>query len=401
MLLKKGKEHYEQGRYEAALELLTKAIGHLLNPPKAKTKKFLGIEVTTRDSVSRLVGKYPDDSLLTAYMIRGSVYHNLGRDKDALDDVDAALQLADQKIDQMRFFPAKKDITLANIHLMRGAANAKLEHWDDALTDFDRAAQHGELPLQVHLDRVKILIKLKRWDDALAGCTQLLELAQEDSKLVEDNLPARIHSIRSGVYAEQGQWENALSECDRAIVLDNDHCETVIFRLCLLVGLKRWTDLLNNYDHAVKMVETSKDLSDEKREELLSRVKNCRGIALSQVGQYDDALISFNEAEKHNPEKARVFINRGYTYVALGNYTQALEEFGTAREKSEDLARAIVGEAICHHATKDIAKAQTLWRTLLEKYTRYGDLDWIRDQVWEPTALAVIEKIIASMGDEG
>ena len=57
-----------------------------------------------------------------------------------------------------------------------------------------------------------------------------------------------------------------------------------------------------------------------------------RGVAYSNLGQYERAIQSYDEAIRLNPEYATVYYNRGLAYEALGNSIKAEQDFAKSKE---------------------------------------------------------------------
>lgn len=54
------------------------------------------------------------------------------------------------------------------------------------------------------------------------------------------------------------------------------------------------------------------------------------GVDLYYQGQFDEAIVEFNESIELDPEMAEAYCNRGAAYIQLGNYERAIEDLDEA-----------------------------------------------------------------------
>ena len=55
-----------------------------------------------------------------------------------------------------------------------------------------------------------------------------------------------------------------------------------------------------------------------------------QGIQLFEQGEYEAAILEYDEAIRLDPEYARAYYDRGTVYGALGQYEQAIQEYNEA-----------------------------------------------------------------------
>ena len=53
-----------------------------------------------------------------------------------------------------------------------------------------------------------------------------------------------------------------------------------------------------------------------------------KGVALNELGNYEAAIVCYDEALRINPKNANAWYNKGVTLGKLGNFEGALEHFG-------------------------------------------------------------------------
>jgi Flp pilus assembly protein TadD len=69
------------------------------------------------------------------------------------------------------------------------------------------------------------------------------------------------------------------------------------------------------------------------------------GTSLAEAGQHGEAVISFNNALKLNPEYRTARWDRGLSYLYLGNYAQGLADYEIRKVTGQLPARELSGEA--------------------------------------------------------
>jgi tetratricopeptide (TPR) repeat protein len=106
-----------------------------------------------------------------------------------------------------------------------------------------------------------------------------------------------------------------------------------------------WDQAIIDYDEAIR-VEPNYPL-----------IYNNRGLANYNKGVYDQAIADFNEAIRLNPNYADAYRNRGRAYYAKGGYDQAMADFDKALSLNPDDAPAYNGRAYVYLAKKDYIKA--------------------------------------------
>lgn len=114
---------------------------------------------------------------------------------------------------------------------------------------------------------------------------------------------------------------------------------------------------------------------------LPAKTYNDRGIAYSEKGQYDLALVEFGKALKAYPMSAETYNNRGITYLSNGQYDLAIRDFTKAIEIMPDGAKAYYNRGITyairgqvHLALLDLKKCRELDPTNAAAYDSRGSV---------------------------
>jgi len=74
------------------------------------------------------------------------------------------------------------------------------------------------------------------------------------------------------------------------------------------------------------------------------------GVDYINQGKYQDALKTFNETLKMNPDLYKGYYNRGLAYFNLGNSDEALADFNHAIELNSQYAEAYWGRGLVYYS---------------------------------------------------
>lgn len=75
---------------------------------------------------------------------------------------------------------------------------------------------------------------------------------------------------------------------------------------------------------------------------------NNQGLIYNTKGEYDKAIVSFNEALELNPSLAVAYSNRGWAHIELGQYEQGIADCGKAIELDPKLAFAYSNRGLAY-----------------------------------------------------
>ena len=82
-----------------------------------------------------------------------------------------------------------------------------------------------------------------------------------------------------------------------------------------------------------------------------------KGVAYSRQGNYDQALIEFNNAFDGSPKDAYTFGGRGNVYLCKGNFDQAIADCTKAVELMPEYGSGYQYRAYAYLATAEYTKA--------------------------------------------
>jgi len=87
---------------------------------------------------------------------------------------------------------------------------------------------------------------------------------------------------------------------------------------------------------------------------------NSKGIALADLGRYDEAILAYDEAIRIDPEYARAWNNKGMALKSLGRTAEAEAAFSRARELELAMAAAESGGKIGNGTRRVISVSSDL-----------------------------------------
>jgi tetratricopeptide (TPR) repeat protein len=284
------------------------------------------------DAIERAIQLEPGS--VGAWRTKGIVLGHLGRFDDAL----AAFDEAEQLYPTNRFTFVSRGVLLAN----------KLQRYEAALEQFDRAIALGGCDYDVHHNRVRVLRKLKRPAEALQAADQALAMApagepsrvlvlRDRSKVLvdlqrhEDALEGLLEATRLApndvesrtdlgvlLHNQLGRHEEALAAFEEAIALDPRRAQNRHNKATVLRSLKRYDDALEAIDAAI-LCEDDPNLH------------SWRGILLhNYLRRYEDALAAFGRALQLDSQRAVDWTNKAIVLRSLKRYDQALEAIDEA-----------------------------------------------------------------------
>ncbi len=98
-----------------------------------------------------------------------------------------------------------------------------------------------------------------------------------------------------------------------------------------------------------------------------------RGRVLDEMKQYPEAIVSFNNALKANPQSVRAYIGLGLVYRKMERYPEAIASFnGVLKINSQD-GYGYLGRGSVYLATSEYDKAKSDWQKAAQLYQQQGD----------------------------
>ncbi len=162
-----------------------------------------------------------------------------------------------------------------------------------------------------------------------AAKTKSSEAEQQRGKLTKEfaevskKLTAVEANRRAMALWDQGKYSNpekALAYLNEAIRKDDHFAEAFNNRGIALADLGQWQQSIQDYDRAINL------------EPRFSDAFNNRGSAYANLGEMQKAIQNFDQAVKLNPSNAVFYFNRGTGYANLGQFETACRDLDKAIE---------------------------------------------------------------------
>jgi tetratricopeptide (TPR) repeat protein len=292
-----------------------------------------------------------DPALPEARVGRGNALHALGRHAESLAAHDSAHALG---------------ADMPELHNNRGNALRALKRPEEALAAYDEAIARYPTYAVAHANRATALADLQRDVEALASVGIALMLRPEDpGGLVTQGI------ILRGLKRPA----EALESFDRALALAPRLADAHASRTAALCDLGRYDDALasadaalaisdsaaNHRNRAATLARLDRHLEAEAADRAALRTDpasgeawNGRGIALIELGRFEEALDCFGRAADLHPGNRSVPYNRGNAFRGLGRHREAIAAFHEASSIDPGFADAHWNEALSRLALGEL-----------------------------------------------
>jgi tetratricopeptide (TPR) repeat protein len=224
-------------------------------------------------------------------------------------------------------------ITLA----WRGNTYQLMEHYEEALKDFDLAIELDPKYGSAIANRGRTYHLMGRYEEALKDFDLAIELNPKDN---------RAFSLRGRTYRRMKHYEEALKDFDMAIELDPKYTWSIASRGQTYRSMKRYEEALKDFDLAIEL--------NPKLDWALAY----RGRTYHLMQRYQEALRDFDLAIELNPKYAWAILNRGRVYRLIQQYQQAILDFNRAIELDAEDDWYLYERALSYQALNQIPEAQ-------------------------------------------
>lgn len=231
------------------------------------------------ESCTKVLKANPRDS--EARYVRGSLLGGVGRDAEAIEDLNYSILLAPK---------------FADAYYNRSAAYLALGEWRKAYNDATKAVE---------------------LDPGNGGAFHNRALAREQT----------------------GDLAGAVEDFTRAIELgySRNHGSTYRFRANTLSRAGRWQEALADYSRAIE------DLDGTDRAEAFAEVHNGRAWALYKLGRAADGLSDVEASIATDAANAASLDTRAHIFEAMGDTDAAIRDYRRALEIDPELAESKEG----------------------------------------------------------
>ena len=269
--------------YDAALAIKPQAADVLNN--RAVALKALGRFDEAIASYDSALAVRPD--FVEAIVNRGNVLVQMKRYEEALTNYDEALTIRPDN---------------AKVLNNRGSVLNALARFDDAVTSYDKALAITPNLVEALNNRGISLVSLRRFEEALANSRQSLA--------ARPNNPQAL-ATQALAHHELGQLEDAVASYDQALAADPQNSELSCRRASAMGALGRSTDAIADDDVEVTSQAENAD------------AYNQRGLTLTEVRRFPEALTSFRKAQELRPDFIAAHRNELNLHLLTGDFRRA------------------------------------------------------------------------------
>lgn len=265
--------------------------------------------------------------LTDAYEVRGVARQNRGRNRLAIEDYDAALQL----------LPRNRQL-LFN----KALAQTEVRDYAGATESYGALLRHYPNFGNGYLGRARLL--LLKGDTIAAG-------ADIDRAVAIDNRDPNAFIMRADIAINSAHdFDSALVDINRAIRLLPQHAGLYINRAFIRYKLDSYNGAMEDYDYALTLDPLNK-----------TALFN-RGLLLAEVAANDRALDDFNRVLELDPNDYRAIFNRAIIHHLKGNYSEALADVERVAERYPDFPGAVQLRAAIYHDMGCLTEAERDYR---------------------------------------
>jgi len=289
---------------------------------------------------SKAIELYPE--YVVAIANRGVTYETLGKQKDAIADLEKAVSIHPSspnpdfifRIANLRYLLndfagavadynglLALDKMYPRIYSKRAGSEAMMGQAQDALRDADQALQVDPKDEEAYNSRGLANRLLGKFDDAAVDFTLAIDIKNDYS---------RPYNNRGVIYLSQGQPEKALEDFDKAIQVDSYFADAYSNRGSVKHQLGRDEAALTDLDAALRLNPNSADAYQN------------RGVVKNVLKLFPEALADFNQALKLKPDNGGVYLGRGISKLYLGDKTGACEDWRIASARGATDAAALI-----------------------------------------------------------
>ncbi|HEY4076050.1 MAG TPA: tetratricopeptide repeat protein [Rhizomicrobium sp.] len=294
----------------------------------------------------------------TSHHLLGVVRAQQGRNREALELMDAALKIAPDAPEilsnygnvlktqgQFEGALASYDRALAikpdyvAVLNKRGQVLRDMGRFGDALASYDKALATQPDFVEAWSNRGVILSDMGRHDQALTSYDRALALAPD----FPDALNNRALTMKA-----MKRHAEALASVERALAVHPDFIEALNNRGVILFDLKRTGEALASYDRALAIHPGYAD------------ALNNRAVALWSLKRFTESLADCDRAVALRPDFADAFYNRGNALSELNRPDEALASYEQTLAIAPDHPNALSGLANAAMTIGDWVRAENL-----------------------------------------
>src|SRR6266496_3162217 len=235
------------------------------------------------------------------YAYRGECYRQNGEWKKAHLDFDKALD-----------YVAEDTWAISR----RGQTYRLMKRYEEALIDFDRAIAVNDSYNWAITNRSLTYQAMERYEEALVDL---------DRAIVQDDKNSWAFAHRGETYRAMERYEEALIDFDRAIAVSDSYNWAITNRSLTYQAMERYEEALIDFDRAIVL--------DDKNARIIAN----RGETYRLMKRYEEALIDFDRAiVLDNTTTNNYYNERGLVLSYLGSYAEAIDSYDSGLKRKPD-----------------------------------------------------------------
>lgn len=334
--LQKAIAYIKQGKYDEAIDLLTRAV-HLV----------------------------PEDGYL--YANRGVARARNGEFDAALADFAMALKLEVENT--------------ALIHANRAATYVRKGDIDTAIKIYAEALSLGsEIDQAVDMleQRGRLLIRNNELQRAEANYQEIFRLDTDEWDIAYNG----IASIRFA----QKDFDGVIENCTKAISINPDNETAYHIRGNAYIKKRNWEMALNDTETLINLTPLS------------ASAYNNHGVVLTRINDLEGALADFETAIEIDPQMSYAYGGIGVVAFLQKKYETALQNFIKSDELLPKNEFTLASLAVTYHALPQFHRAVEIWKKLIEADNNYLNAEWVKQEhTWPDPLVEEARKLIAHL----
>lgn len=218
-----------------------------------------------------------------------------------------------------------------------------------------------------------------QWKDAEKAWTKVLDLDPQN---------AAAYSNRGNTRTSMGLCKEAIQDFNRAIELASTEPDPNLGRGVAEECLGQYEAALLDYEEANK-----KNIAMTGREDPVTY--NNRANAEAGLGRYEEALRDYRQAAKMQPGYVFPSASAALMLYQLGRDAEAMKQMRLLLVKYDTLVDMKAALAVLYWRDGDFPKAETAYYEVINEDPRYRKLDWVKNiRKWPPRLVADYENFI-------
>ena len=320
----------ELSYYTDAMTFYTEAIAR--TPQNALCYNNRGVHRGNekKDHENALIDFTKAIEVFPAYVValanRGVTYENLGRNRDAVADLEAALRHRPDDPDAL--------FRIGNLRYL-------LNDFSGAANYYNRVLGTNNLYPRIYSKRAGSEAMLGQAQEALRDAEEALRIDRKDEEAYNNRGLARRLA---------GRYNEAIADFDSAISIKKDYSRPYNNRGTVYLALGNAEKALDDFSEAIAL------------DSLFADAYSNRGSVEHRLGRYEEALTDLNTAIRFNPNFADAYQNRGVVKNMLRQFSQAVTDFNEAIALKPQNGGAYFGRGISKMYLQDHTGSCDDWR---------------------------------------